>query len=89
MMKPGFKMEMPQYSCHKTVSALQIAAVTEEALEFNAPWLPIVVGKEWLDKHNPEVGGYYVAYKDGYTSYSPEKAFTEGYKLSPNSLSSR
>lgn len=25
------------------------------------------------------IGGYYVVYDDGYTSYSPAKAFEEGY----------
>ena len=37
--------------------------------------------EEWLDKHNPEVGGYYVVYEDGYKSFSPAKAFEEGYTL--------
>jgi hypothetical protein len=37
------------------------------------------VSKEWMDKHNPQVGGYYVVYKDGYKSFSPAKAFEEGY----------
>lgn len=39
----------------------------------------IPVSKEWLDKHNPQPGGYYVVYQDGYASYSPAKAFEEGY----------
>ncbi len=41
---------------------------------------PIVnVSQEWLDKHKPEIGGYFVVYEDGYQSYSPAKAFEEGY----------
>ena len=32
-------------------------------------------------KHNPQVGGYYVVYKDGYKSFSPAQAFEEGYTL--------
>ncbi len=37
------------------------------------------VSEEYRLKHNPEAGGYYVVYKDGYTSFSPAKAFEEGY----------
>ena len=32
-----------------------------------------------VEKHNPEAGGYYVVYEDGYKSFSPAKAFEEGY----------
>jgi len=39
----------------------------------------IVVGREYLEKHGPQVGGYYVVYKDGYESYSPVDAFEDGY----------
>jgi len=39
----------------------------------------VEVEHSWLAKHLPEVGGYYVRYKDGYESYSPAKAFEEGY----------
>jgi hypothetical protein len=34
---------------------------------------------EYLRKHNPQAGGYYVVYADGYKSWSPAKAFEEGY----------
>ena len=40
---------------------------------------PFRVDKDYLWKHTPEVGGYYVVYKDGYKSYSPAEAFEEGY----------
>lgn len=33
---------------------------------------------EFFNNHKPERGGYIVAYKDGYISYSPSKAFEEG-----------
>ena len=32
-----------------------------------------------MDRHKPKAGGYYVVYDDGYKSYSPAKAFEEGY----------
>lgn len=37
------------------------------------------VPPEYVNKHQPEAGGYYVVYADGYASYSPAKAFEEGY----------
>lgn len=39
------------------------------------------VTAEYMTKHRPQVGGYYVAYKDGYKSFSPAKEFEEGYSL--------
>jgi hypothetical protein len=35
----------------------------------------------WLERHEPKLGGYFVAYADGYTSYSPADAFEGGYVL--------
>ena len=80
-------IELPKYKCYKEVRALEIAGISlpqneagDAELAFhNAPYAPILMKKEWLDKHKPEVGGYYVVYKDGYKSYSPAKAFEEGY----------
>jgi site-specific recombinase XerD len=43
--------------------------------------LPIHVRHDYVHKHKPEAGGYYVVYADGYKSYSPAKAFEEGYTL--------
>ncbi len=40
---------------------------------------PFGVGEKYFRKHNPQVGGYFVVYADGYKSYSPAKAFEEGY----------
>jgi hypothetical protein len=37
------------------------------------------VPKSSVDKHDPQVGGYFVQYDDGYISFSPAKAFEEGY----------
>ena len=42
---------------------------------------PFGVSSEYLRKHNPQPGGYYVVYEDGYRSYSPAKAFDDGYTL--------
>lgn len=40
---------------------------------------PVEVSAEWYRRHKPQPGGYYVVYEDGYTSYSPAKAFEDGY----------
>lgn len=40
---------------------------------------PFKVNAEYVRKHNPKEGGYYVLYEDGYTSYSPAEAFENGY----------
>ena len=42
---------------------------------------PFRVGYSYMQKHKPQVGGYYVVYEDGYESYSPAGAFEAGYTL--------
>ena len=72
--------EMPLYECHKKVHALRIKKVRGvELVVEESGFAPVPVGQSWIDKHNPEPGGYYVVYQDGYTSYSPAKAFESGY----------
>ena len=81
-------MEMPRYQCHKQVQALKIAGISlpqneasDAELAFaEAGYAPKLMPRAWLDKHNPEIGGYLVVYDDGYQSFSPAKAFEEGYK---------
>ncbi len=42
-------------------------------------YAPFKVSREYFLKHNPQPGGYYVVYEDGYISWSPAKAFENGY----------
>lgn len=93
--------ELPRYRSHKHVWALKIARVEQAAADQKAvhrggDWLivpederyaPFVVGHtDYVLKHNPQPGGYYVQYADGYVSYSPAKAFEEGYtRIEPGS----
>lgn len=76
---------VPKYQCHKQVFAAKIVAnlknvesaghtIAMEGVDQGWP-----VSFDWLQKHKPEVGGYLVFYADGYVSYSPAKAFEEGY----------
>lgn len=84
--------QMPQYQCHKKVWALKIKDIerfeegTSAALAGAAcivpedvGYAPFFVQQGYVDKHNPQAGGYYVVYDDGYQSWSPAKAFEEGY----------
>ena len=77
------QVEMPLYQCYKRVHALKIVNVlnTDDVcrLFFGEPYAPIDLPKSFKDKHDPEIGGYYVVYSDGYASYSPEVAFESGY----------
>jgi hypothetical protein len=42
---------------------------------------PIVVNADYMRKHNPQPGGYWVQYQDGYESWWPAEAFESGYTL--------
>ena len=72
---------LPKYRSHKVVQAAKITEV--ETLQ--VPHLVLDVGisvpvdPKWLARHDPKVGGYYVVYPDGYTSYSPADAFESGH----------
>lgn len=96
--QPQAAGEMPRYKCHKEVWALKIkevqqAPADQERQHAGGDWYlvpedgrytTICVGhEEYVLKHRPEAGGYYVVYADGYKSYSPAKAFEEGYTLAP------
>jgi hypothetical protein len=86
--------EMPRYKCHKEVWALKIKSIEQapadqERANAGGDWYIVpeeegyarfLVGHDdYIKKHMPEAGGYYVVYDDGYKSYSPAKAFEEGY----------
>jgi hypothetical protein len=44
---------------------------------------PLFLSAKYMQKHNPHVGGYYVAHEDGtggfYETFSPAEAFEDGY----------
>lgn len=54
--------------------AFSIPAECRSILRSCSPMSP-----EYVAKHKPEVGGYYVVYEDGYKSFSPAGAFESGY----------
>ena len=74
---------MTKYKCHKVVEAEKILSV--EIFESGSIDVRLYDGtiqpfaSEWATKFNPKPGGYVVFYADGYASFSPAKAFEEGY----------
>jgi hypothetical protein len=92
-------ISMPKYKCIKDVWALKIKSIvfdsdlaSQTGRETNgtATFTPeddryaqIILSADFVHKHKPVEGGYYVVYKDGYKSFSPASAFEEGYVLIP------
>lgn len=48
-------------------------------LLLEGPVRGVEVSTGYLAKHQPEVGGYFVLYEDGYRSFSPAGVFEAGY----------
>jgi len=79
--------EMPRYKCHKEVHALKLAAVTvqEDGSAIIQPtdvhYSSFLAGSKFVErfKGTDDDPGYYVVYEDGYESWSPTKAFEDGY----------
>ncbi|BDD79764.1 hypothetical protein [Burkholderia phage FLC9] len=84
---------IPKYRAHKVVEALKIAAVEGTANVGEAVTLtpadprfgPFKVTHDWWLRNKPVAGtiegGYWVRYDNGYQSWSPAKAFEDGYTL--------
>lgn len=72
-------VEIPKYTCHKQVRAAKITSFSGLTLILGEIGGKIEKDINWHTKHKPEVGGYFITYEDGYASYSPAKAFEEGY----------
>lgn len=74
------QVEMPRYRSHKEVWALEIKDVTEFRLHFVEPgYASMAIEPGMLARYHPVPGDFYVVYADGYKSFSPRKAFLEGY----------
>lgn len=78
---------LPMYRCIKKVQAgliIKIQYLNEHevalTLDVGTPdTVSVIVPSSFINKHHPELGGYFVRYKDGYESYSPAEAFVDGY----------
>lgn len=78
---------LPKYRCHKEVWALKISQVKGN-IDGSAKLVPedetyksIQVDRDYVSKHEPTAGGYFVVYEGGYTSYSPSDVFEDGYTV--------
>jgi len=77
--------ELPMYQSTKRVWALLIKDITlkEDGSAMITPdeegYATFSVSKEYMNKHTPYVGGYYVQYQNGYESFSPPDVFLEGH----------
>ena len=84
---------MPKYKSHKVVWALKIKSIAKELVEYREidgsatitpeeeGYAPFKVSAEYMNKHQPEIGGYYVVYEHNYKSFSPADAFEAGNTL--------
>lgn len=73
-----------KWRCHKVVEAARIVEyhavgkpghrrlVLEGAIEIDVPFA-------FTARGNPAIGDFFVRYEDGYESWSPAKAFEDGY----------
>jgi hypothetical protein len=77
--------ELPKYQSHKVVWALKIKALARNPnsgdwhIEPEEAYALVPVTDQYMLKHEPVAGGYYVVYEDGYKSFSPAEAFESGY----------
>lgn len=81
---------LPEYLSHKRVRAAKILS-TRQLGDGYSVQVALVAGDAqipvdddwWTNRYKPTSGewGYLVRYEDGYLSWSPSKAFEEGYDL--------
>ena len=84
---------MPRYVSHKTVWALKIKAI-EYSIGYNGAILhfekeqyrSVQVDADYLNRHRPQSGGYFVLYEGGYISWSPADVFEAGYTLAETTI---
>ena len=93
MMTDQAQMEMPKYQSHKKVWALKIADLRTTGspdqesdgsllmVPEETNYSPFKLDAEFVRKHDPKVGGYFVVYEGGYKSFSPAAPFEDGYSL--------
>ena len=75
-------MEMPRYVSHKKVWALEIECFNNDRSQMyplDRGYGPVNIDPVMFSRYQPTVGDFYVVYADGYKSFSPRKAFLEGY----------
>lgn len=76
-------MSLASWKCHKIVTAGKINALYSD-LHFGIEQadgsnLTMDIPADLFKRGKAAVGDYFVVYDDGYSSWSPAKAFEEGY----------
>lgn len=76
--------KLPEYQCSKKVRACKISAIEifqDMTAKITLENGDVIEEFNYGNRFNGSESdlGYYVAYKDGYVSWSPTKAFEEGY----------
>lgn len=76
----------PKYKSHKTVNALEINTVEIKGFDLEITYkdagyenIVFKVPPEMKVRYEPKAGDFQVFYEDGYSSFSPRKAFLDGY----------
>ena len=87
-MTPEEMKQLSKYKSHKIVRAGKILDIgnggTEGTFEleiYAGHTIEEKMPADWIERHNPVIGGYIIVYEDDYVSFSPNKAFVEGYSL--------
>ena len=75
----GVEAEMPRYRSHKIIHALEIKTVDGHRLSFVEPFVDIDADPAMFSRYTPVPGDRYMVYPDGYKSFSPKRAFEDGY----------
>ena len=89
------KTQIPKYVCNKVVWAAKILEIqTPTNIKANKAGCKIAILDipdnfptavpliaEYMIKHDPKIGGYFVVYEDGYQSFFPADVFETGYSL--------
>lgn len=78
--------DYPQYTKTVVVQAAQIVSISkyhtgDMTLIFDESLSPAWVRRDWVERHNPSVGGYYVILEDGNRTYINKEAFENGYQM--------
>lgn len=81
---------LPAYICHKKVRAARILEVVLDNVDpplmgtllLEIPGQPIYqhrIAAGWIERHQAEIGGYFLQYEDGYTTYCHGNSFESAY----------
>lgn len=77
---------MPVYQAIKRVRAAKITQIDDRSVVAEDSLIAVDTGDviqvppRYIEKHEPQVGGYLVEYEGGYLSWSPAEVFEQGYR---------